>query len=301
MLPLIVIIGTTASGKSSCALDIAKKINGVIVNADSRQMYRTLQIGTAKPVFDRVEDGVGYVDDVAHYLYEELDPNERGSVAVYKDRACDVIDQIHALGKIPILVGGTGFYVQAVVDNMQYGHVEIDETLRSDLNALSLNDLQHRLCEMNKDVYENTQIKNKRKLIRAIERLSSGQVDVVAGPVVYDVLQIGMRVDRDVLFERIEQRARQMVADGLVGEVRQLVERCGENIPALESIGYQEGLAFLRGEIDEQEMIEQIAIHTRQYAKRQKTWFSRDDRIVWVDGCSEALQNVNIFFPKLPK
>ena len=301
MSPLIVIIGQTASGKSSCALEIAKKNNGSIVNADSRQLYRELQIGTAKPVFDRVEDGIGYIDDVAHYLYEELSPDERGSVSDYQTRAFAVIDQIHAQGMIPILVGGTGYYVQAVVDNMQYGDVVVDEGLRSDLNELSLDLLQKKLLELDMDVYKKTQFENKRKVIRAIERVMFGQADVVAGSVKYDVLQIGLDVERDVLVERIHGRVDDMIASGLIDEVRGLIDMYGADIPALDSIGYKEVVRFLDGEIDERSLAEDIQIHTRQYAKRQKTWFARDSRICWFEDCTAIERCVNSFLLKLGK
>ncbi len=299
--PLIVIVGQTASGKSSCAFEIAKKINGVVVNADSRQMYRELQIGTAKPVFDRVENGVGFIDDVAHYLYEELSPEERGSVTVFKRRAISVIDEIHAQNKVPILVGGTGYYVQSVVDNMQYSDVVIDEGVRDELNEMSLEDLCEKLKKLDGGVYERTHIENKRKVIRAIERVMSGQSDVVAGEKLYEVLQIGLHVDRDVLIDRINRRVVEMIDGGLVDEIRSLIERYGDEIPALDSIGYKEVVRFLSGEIDEEKCIEEIQIHTRQYAKRQKTWFSRDDRIVWMRACEDVVGAVHSFLLNLVK
>ena len=301
MKPLIVIVGTTASGKSGCALEIAKKFNGVIVNVDSRQMYRELQIGTAKPVFDRVENGVGYVDDVAHYLYEELSPNVRGSVSEYQRRAFEVIDEIHAQGKVPILVGGTGYYVQAVVDNMQYSNVEIDESVRNELGEMSLEDLCEKLKKLDVGVYERTQLENKRKVIRAIERVIFGQDDVVAGEKLYEILQIGLKVDRDVLIDRINRRVVEMIDDGLVGEITGLIDRHGEQIPALDSIGYKEVVSLLRGEIDEKQVVEDIQIHTRQYAKRQKTWFSRDDRIEWIKSCADIRDTVHSFLLNLVK
>ncbi len=297
--PLIVIVGSTASGKSSCALSIAKKYSGVIVNADSRQVYRELSIGTAKPVFGRVADGVGYVDEIPHVMFDIFSPDEKISVSVFQRHALRAINKVYEQGKVPVLVGGTGYYVQSVVDNMQYADVEIDEDFRRELNAMSLNELHNQLRQVDPDAYASIQISNKRRVIRALERVQLGQADVVSGPKLFDVLQLGMSVERDVLIDRIDTRVDSMMGEGLVDEVRDIVDRFGYDALALDSIGYKEVVSFLKNDIDQKEMIELIKIHTRQYARRQKTWFSRDDRIVWIENNEEALNSVGTFLPNL--
>lgn len=278
---LLVVVGPTASGKSSFALELAKKYGGEIVNADSRQMYKGVSIGVAKPDFDDVVGDVGFVDGISHHLYFMLDPLERGSVVRFQKTAFVVIDEILRRGKVPILVGGTGYYVQAVVDNMQYPDVELNDE-REALQNVSLDEMVKELREYDAFICEKIDCKNPRRVMNALLRKRKSAPDVEKGGMLYDVLMYGMEVDRETLKKRIAVRVDAMLEAGLGAEVQRILDMYGADAPVLDSIGYKEVVAYIQGNIDALEMREQIIIHTQQYARRQMQWLKRDKRIEWV-------------------
>lgn len=279
---LKVVVGPTASGKSSYAIEWAKRIGGEIVNADSRQLYRDVSIGVAKPVFERVENGIGYVEDVLHHLFFALSPDQRSSVVDYQCRSFEVIDGILARGKTPILVGGTGYYVQAIVDNMRYENVDIANDVDL-VSRMSLFDMLAELHERDALAFERVDRANYRRVANALVRARRGLDDVRSDSSRYEVEMVGLRVSLQQLEQRIIVRVDDMLLHGLVDEVRGLLERYGSDVPIFNSIGYKEVLSMLNGEITHEEMRELIIVHTRQYARRQMQWFKRDERIRWVE------------------
>lgn len=262
---LIVVLGPTASGKTKIAEQLAQEFNGEIINADSRQVYIGMDIGTNK--------------SPAH-LVDIASPGQEFTVAQYKKLAIKTIKEIQNRGKMPFLVGGTGLYIQAIVDNLQILKVEPNKILREKLEKQSAEQLFNTLKKLDPQTAETIDAKNKRRLIRALEVCLSGQKfsQKTKAKLLFDVLQIGINIDRDKLNKRINKRVDEMIEQGLEDEVKSL----GDNIP--ETIGYQE----FSQKTNLAKIVSLIKLHTRQYAKRQMTWFKRDKRIKWVKSYEEA-------------
>ncbi|MBI2476700.1 tRNA (adenosine(37)-N6)-dimethylallyltransferase MiaA [Candidatus Uhrbacteria bacterium] len=302
---LIAIVGPTASGKSALAVAIAQAWNGELVCADSRQLYRGMTIGTAK------DDGVWvttrntrrvYVltSGVTEHLVDVLDPQEEWSVAEYQKRAYKTIDDILARGRLPILVGGTGLYVQAVIDHLQFPDVAPNETLRERLQFKSLEELQRMYAACDPVGAASIDDGNKRRLIRAIEvcLVTKQPYSVLRrrGAPRYETLQLGIELYRESLYQRINDRVVKMVQGGLIEEVQTLMKTDGDvTRGALTGIGYREVIDYLQGETSVPQMIRDIQTNTRQLAKRQLTWFKRDARIAWVVSHEEAFRRVRAF------
>lgn len=273
---IMVVVGPTASGKSARALDLARQHNGEIINGDSRQLYRDMIIGTASPILDEQ----GKVDGIPHHLYNFVDPADSFSVAQYVEIAHQKIAEVLSRGKTPVIVGGTGFYIDSLVKGAVFSQTLIDETLREKLSNADLVDLQKQLQELSSEVYTTTDVQNKRRVVRALERLLLGQDDVVyTHP--YDVMYIGCEFAKDVLKERIIQRTRDMVVGGLEEEVCFVLKMHGDSCVARTTIGYQEWIPYFAGEKSKEQIVEDIILATVQYAKRQMTWFKRNKNIVW--------------------
>lgn len=273
---IIVVVGPTASGKSARALDLARQHSGEIINGDSRQLYRDMIIGTASPILDEQ----GEVEGIPHHLYNFVDPRDSFSVAQYVEVGHQKIGEVLSRGKTPIIVGGTGFYIDSLVKGAVFSQTPIDETLREKLSNTDLVDLQNQLQELSGEVFAATDVQNKRRVVRALERLLLGQDDVVyTHP--YDVTYIGCEVVKDVLKERITQRTHNMIAGGLEDEVRNVFKKYGNTSVAGTTIGYQEWTAYFAGEKSREQIVEDIILATVQYAKRQMTWFKKNKEIVW--------------------
>ncbi len=313
MSSLIVILGPTASGKTALGIEVAKKVNGEVVSADSRQIYCELNIGSAKPYMDRRhplllgEGGVRLqpiiVDDIPHHLVDIVDPDEPYSVADYQRDAMRVIADIHKRGKTPIMVGGTGLYIQAVVDQLQIPRIQEDKELRQTLehqiaergiDAVYLDLL--RLDPKAKDVVQS---KNPRRIIRALEVcMKTGQPFtsfLKKGTLPFPVLQIGIEWPRLELNERIDRRVDEMMKVGLLDEVRGLGKKYGWNLPSMSGHGYRQLGMHIRGEISLEDAVALTKRETRQYAKRQMTWFKRDPRIQWFPRGEGAIDSVDEF------
>lgn len=286
MLPkLIAIVGPTASGKTGLGIEIAKKVGGEVISVDSRQVYREMNIGTAKvtPVL---------VDNISHWGTDLVDPDENYSAAEFKEYAEQKIEEILKRKHVPILVGGTGFWMSALIDNFDFTQTASDPKLRAELEARSLGDLFAEYKRLDPDGADVIDRENKRRIVRALE------VTKVTGKPFfqqqtksaskYDTLQIGLLVDRAELNKRIEERVDEMIASGLVNEVRALKEKYSCDIDAMTGIGYRQICTFLNGKISLAGAIEEIKKDTRQYAKRQMTWFKRDRRIHWIKDPKEA-------------
>lgn len=280
--PLIVVVGPTASGKSALAMRIAQQHDGEIIAADSRTVYRGMDIGTAKPTAEDQQL-------VPHHLVDVRDPDESFSAAAFKKMAEEAIADIHRRGKLPVMVGGTGLYVDAVIFDYQFGPVA-DEAERARLNALSVEELQAVCREKNIDLPINNQ--NKRHLVRAIEL---GGLKSHKKQLRDDTLVVGIATDRDVLRERIMQRAAEMVATGVVGEVALMGARYQWKGEAMKGNIYRVFRGVVEGEKSVEEATEEFVRSDMALAKRQMTWFKRNPSIVWSASPEELLAKVDTF------
>jgi tRNA dimethylallyltransferase len=288
MTKLIVICGATATGKSGLALSLAERLGSVILSADSRQVYREFDIGTAKPT--REEQKL-----MPHYLIDICEPTETMTVADYQEQTQQLIDN---LGVSPLLlVGGTGLYIRAIVQGMKIPRVSPQPELRSQLESLG----QHQLYQMLKQVDPIAVQKiHANDLVRTLRAL---EVYYVTGypmseqqgenPPNYPILQIYLDCEPEILDVRIRKRTEQMIADGLVAEVEYLCHKYGFDLPLLNTLGYQEIKQYLAGEINLEEATDLIALHTRQFAKRQRTWFRQSPNLEYFNiADSDLLEKV---------
>ncbi|MGB0757222.1 MAG: tRNA (adenosine(37)-N6)-dimethylallyltransferase MiaA [Patescibacteria group bacterium] len=293
---IICIVGPTASGKTSAAIDYAKKHSGYVISADSRQLYRGMNIGTAKPVgkMHKLPDmdlEAYVVEDVPHFMIDIADPDNPLTLADYQEQVYTILqnENLQKHYKTPLLVGGTGLYIQSIVDNYTLPHGEPNQDLRVNLESKDLEELQTMLQEQDPQSYKVIDIQNKRRLIRALEHtLTTGDsfADAQrANKSPYTFILYGISVQKDILHTRINTRVDEMIKSGLIEEVRSLYTKYGK-IQTLDTIGYTEVINYLNGNLEKQEAIEQIKVHTRQYAKRQMTWFKRDKRIQWTEDSS---------------
>lgn len=300
---IVVIVGPTASGKTALGIELARKFNGEVISADSRLVYRGMDIGTAKPngewkmQSEKWKLGHGLqkaltVEGIPHWGIDLVNPDEEYSVADFKKYADEKIAEIASRGKLPILVGGTGLWVRAVVDNLNLTETPPNKELRAKLEARRLDDLFAEYKRLDPEGAEVIDRDNKRRLVRALEvTLTTGKpfsAQLERGASKYDVLEIGITVDREELNAHINDRVDEMIANGLVNEVRRLREKYGCETESMTGIGYRQICAFLDGQHPLAEAIEETKKATRAYAKRQMTWFKRDERIRWVPGPAEA-------------
>jgi tRNA dimethylallyltransferase len=285
---LIVILGPTASGKTGLSLKLAKKFSGEVVNADSRQIYKGMDIGTGK-VVDK--------EGMRHYLLDVVNPDKEFTLADYKKKAVAVIKDILGRGKTPFLVGGTGLYIQAIVDNLEIPAVPPNKKLRMQFEkeikkSGGLEKWYKKLLKLDPGAAKAVDKKNPRRVIRALEIcLATGQPFSKfrkKGEPLFNVLQIGLSVSREKLYENIDRRVEQMVEDGLVSETKKLLKKYSPNLPSMSGIGYKEIGDYLRGDYGLPEAIQKIKYRTHAYARRQMTWFRRDKRIKWIKNYKEA-------------
>ncbi|HEY5911015.1 MAG TPA: tRNA (adenosine(37)-N6)-dimethylallyltransferase MiaA [Verrucomicrobiae bacterium] len=280
MQKLVVILGTNASGKSELGIRLAKHFGGEIVSADSRQVYRGLNLGSGKIT-------PAEAATVRHHLIDVADICEYFSLAQYQRAAYSAIDSIAGAGKLPFLVGGTGLYISAIVEGYELVDVPPNNALRAELESLTLPQLVERLQKAAPDAASRIDKSNPRRLIRAIEIAAAGQAYAAArkSSPRYQCLQLGLTWPREILVERIEKRLRERLAHGMIDEVAGLRAR-GVTDVRLDKLGleYRYIARYLRGEprtVDE--LGTQLGIAIRQFAKEQITWFKRDSRIIWLD------------------
>jgi tRNA-2-methylthio-N6-dimethylallyladenosine synthase len=273
---LIVVVGPTASGKTDLAIDLARKFNGEIVSADSRTIYRGMDIGTAKPK---------NLKGIPHYLIDIVSPDEEYNVALFKKEAIKKINEIIEKGKSPILVGGTGLYIKAIVENLDFPFVKADEKLRKRLEKKNTEELFKMYEDLDKEGSEIIDGNNKRRLIRAIEvslALKEPFFKERKKEPLYDVRQLGIRIDKETLDERIRKRVDKMVKQGLEKEVRKLSKKYGFNVYPMQTIGYREWEDYFNKKETLENTIEKIKVNTIKFAKRQMTWFKKDAAIKWI-------------------
>jgi len=314
---ILVIVGPTASGKTALAIKFAKRLNGEIVSADSRQVYRGMDIGTAKPPISHAPKGtsvkssapkkrsgsgaVKYAYGIPHHLIDIKNPDEDYTVAEYKRDAIKAIRGILRRKKLPILVGGTGLYVKAVVENLDIPKVIANEKLRrrmeKEVRSKGLEYLFKKLVALDPEAAYIVDPKNPRRVVRALEvTLATGKpftAQRTKGAPLFDAKVIGMKVLPATLRRRIEKRVDEMMRDGLVKEVRALYKKYGK-VKALDAIGYREIVDFLDGKIPLDEAVRQIKINTWHYARRQMTWFRKDKGIRWIAKPAVTSQHTNI-------
>lgn len=270
---LIVILGPTASGKSELAVRIAKEFNGEIISADSRQVYKQMDIGTGK---------IKETQNIPHYCLDIASPKKQITVADFRKKALEVIDKIYKKGKIPILCGGTGFYIQAVVEGIFIPEVKPDQKLRKELEKKTIEQLLKELKKLDPNRAKNIDSKNKRRLIRALEIVfKTGQiVPSLKKESQWDVLYIGIKKTLPELQKAVNKRVDKMVKKGLKEEVETLVKKYGWTQVLKNAIGYQE--------FQEPNPIEKIKLNTFKFVKRQMTWFKRNKQINWVENYQQA-------------
>lgn len=280
--PLIVVVGQTASGKTALALELAEKFGGEIICADSRTIYKGMDIGTAKPTADEQAR-------VPHHCIDLVEPDESFSAAQFKERAVAAIHDIHQRGKIPIMVGGTGLYIDAVLFDYQFGE-KADHALRAELSTKNIEELQTMIDTLGYAMPENRH--NKRYLIRAIERRGEPGSRKELRP---NTLILGLSVDAETLNARIAQRVSTMITAGLVDEYKQLLSRYPGNSPGFLAPGYKAFAKYLDGEVSIEEAEAIFIRNDSQLAKRQRTWFKRNDSVQWLDDRSSAVDIVTTF------
>lgn len=281
---LIAVVGQTASGKTSLAIDIAKKYNGEIICADSRTIYRDLDIGTAKPTR-------GEQEAVPHHLIDIASPGDNFSAALFKELAIKKIDEIAARGNLPILAGGTGLYIDSVIYDYKFSKIDPTNEERRKLEALPVEDIQLLLRSKNISFPENE--KNKRYLVRSLERGTAFPEDrKTLRP---NTLVVGLEISKNQLRKRVEERVEIMFKRGLRREVQYLVDKYGWSSEALTGIGYREFKPYFDGKASVTSVKQKIIQNTIHFAKRQKTWFKRNRSIIWCTSKEEAIQKVDAF------
>jgi tRNA dimethylallyltransferase len=292
-LPLLAIVGPTATGKTGLAIELALRLNGEIVSADSRQVYQGMDIGTAKPTPEQRAL-------VPHHLLDIITPNTSYTLTQYQADAQAAIDAIHARGRLPLLVGGTGLYIRAVVDNLAIPEVPPQWSLRRELEEQAAREgaaaLHARLAALDPASAARIDPANVRRVIRALEvclvtgQPFSAQQGARLSP--YHTLLLGLTCERARLYERADRRVDAMIAAGLVDEVRALVAQGYDwHLPAMTSLGYGEIGAYLRGETSLAEAIERLRHNTHRYIRRQYTWFRPDSRIHWLECEAPGLED----------
>jgi len=293
---VVVIVGPTAVGKTNLAIELAKRIEGEIISADSMQVYKYMDIGTAKPTPEEMHG-------IKHYMIDVLEPNEECNVAKYKEMAEECIKEILSRKKIPMIVGGTGLYINSVVDNVEFSETITDRDYRMKLEARANSEgievLYKDLKEIDKEAAEKIHQNDLRRIIRALEVYHSTGKTISyhnklsrQNPSKYDFVMIGLNMDRADLYKRIDLRVDEMIANGLVDEVKNLIEK-GTSFEhtSMQGLGYKEIMEYIERETTLEQAVEIIKTNSRRYAKRQITWFRREQRIQWFD-MNENLENI---------
>lgn len=275
---VIAVVGATASGKTSYAIELAKKINGEIISADSRLVYKGMDIGTAKPTIDEMQE-------IPHYMIDVVEPEYNYSVGLYVKEAKKHITDIISRGKVPIVVGGTGLYFRVLLENYDLPDVKPDYELRKELSSYSYEELLGMLTKLDEKAANSVEKNDKKKLIRYIEiiKLAGKPLDLVRGvkEKEFNVEWVGLNFPREILYDRINKRVDLMIEQGLIDETKKLLQKHGRISNITDTIGYREVLSYLDGELSLDEAKDKLKQNTRNYAKRQLTWFRKNEQINW--------------------
>lgn len=290
------ICGPTASGKTSLSIALAKRVNGEIVSCDSMQIYQEMDIGTAKPTLEERQG-------IKHYLLGFVSPEERYSVADYKKEAKKAIKEIIEKEKMPIVVGGTGLYLDSLIYEIEYPNVEFDEEYRQKLESRvqeeGLNQLYEEATKIDPLAIQKISPKDAKRILRILEiyhatgkTKTEQEIASRKNPPEYDYQVYALAWDREILYDRINQRVDQMIEQGLIEEVQGILKRHKHFPTAMQGLGYKEVVAFLEGDLTKEEMIDKIKMETRRYAKRQMTWFRKNKQTIWLDGQADVETNI---------
>lgn len=295
---VIVICGPTASGKTALSIEVAKKINGEIISCDSMQIYKDMNIGTAKPTKEEM-------GEIKHYLIDYVLPTERYSVAEYKKDAKKAIKEVIEKGKTPIIVGGTGLYVDSLIYEIEYPEIKFDEEYRKKLEKEVEEEGLEKLYEKAKKIdpiaIQKISKTDKKRIQRVLEIYHATGKTKTEQEIIsrqkepeYAYKVYGLLWDRQKLYDRINLRVDIMIEQGLIEEVKTILKKYSKFPTAMQGLGYKEVVQYLNKEITKEEMIEKIKMETRRYAKRQLTWFRKIENIEWLDALQPAQNNVNI-------
>ena len=295
---VIVICGPTASGKTALSIEIAKRINGEIVSADSMQIYKDMDIGSAKVTPEEAEG-------IKHYLIDCVYPNERYSVANYKQDAKQAIEEILSKGKTPIVVGGTGLYIDSLIYEIEYKDIKINEEYRNKLEEIRKEEgievLYKKALEIDPQAMEKISPNDFKRITRVLEiyeatgkTKTEQEAESRLNEIPYDYKVFAIDYDREKLYERINKRVDIMIEKGLIDEVKSLLKKYTEFPTSMQGLGYKEVKQYLEGELSKEEMIEKIKQESRRYAKRQFTWFKKNKQTIWINGENNINENIDI-------
>ena len=295
---VIVICGPTASGKTSLSIELAKQINGEIVSCDSMQIYKEMNIGTAKPTIEEMQG-------IKHYQIDIIPPDKRYSVADYKKDAKKAIKEIIQKGKTPIVVGGTGLYIDSLIYEIEYQDIEFDETYRKTLEKRVEQEGLEKLYEEAKKIDEEAVKKispnDKKRILRILEiyhatgkNKTQQEKESRKKEVEYNYKVFAIDWNRQELYDRINKRVDNMIEEGLIDEVKAIYNKYDKFPTAMQGLGYKEVVEYLEKRCSKEEMVEKIKMETRRYAKRQLTWFRKNKQTIWLDGKEKTQNNIDI-------
>ncbi|MBO5348220.1 MAG: tRNA (adenosine(37)-N6)-dimethylallyltransferase MiaA [Clostridia bacterium] len=300
---VIVICGPTASGKTALSIELAEKINGEIISADSMQIYKDMNIGTAKPTIEEMKN-------IKHYLIDCVSPSIRYSVADFKKDATNAIEEILKKGKTPIIVGGTGLYVDSLIYGIDFNEMQVDLEYRNELEKIAeekgLEYLYNLAQKIDKQAMQKISKNDKKRICRVLEIYKSTgktktqlELESRQKEVKYDFKVFAINMDRQILYDRINKRVDIMINNGLIDEVKNLINKYNEIPTAMQGLGYKEVVEYFEGKYSKEDMIEKIKMESRRYAKRQLTWFRRNKNIYWLDASKKIDENTNIILEEI--
>lgn len=295
---VIVICGPTASGKTALSIALAKKINGEIVSCDSMQIYEDMNIGTAKPTIEEMQG-------IKHYLIGYVSPEQRYSVAEYKKDAKKAIKEILEKGKVPIVVGGTGMYIDSLIYEIEYQDIKLDEQYRKQLEIEAeekgLETLYKKANIIDEPAMQKISPTDKKRILRVLEiyhatgkTKTEQEIESRKKEVEYDYKVYALNWERQKLYERINKRVDMMIEQGLIEEVQAILQKYHEFPTAMQGLGYKEVVEYLKGMLTKEEMIDKIKMETRRYAKRQLTWFRKNKQTIWLQAEDTTQKNIDI-------
>ena len=294
---VIVICGPTASGKTSLSIELAKKLQGEIISADSMQIYLGMDIGTAKPT---IEEKQG----IQHYLIDCVLPDQRFSVADYKKKAKIAIKEVIQKGKIPIVVGGTGLYIDSLIYEIEYPDITFDKKYREYLEkraeAEGLDRLYEEAKKIDNEAVQKISVNDQKRILRILEIYNATgktktqlEIESRKKELEYDYYVYALNWDREILYERINKRVDLMIEQGLIEEVQMILKKYKKFPTAMQGLGYKEVVDYLNGKYTKYEMIDKIKMETRRYAKRQLTWFRKNKQTKWLEGKAKIDDNIH--------
>lgn len=298
---VIVICGPTASGKTKLGIELARKLNGEIISADSMQIYKDMDIGTAKPTPEERKMAV-------HHLVDFVSPDQRYSVADFKKDAVKTIEDIISRNKTPIIVGGTGLYINSLIYNIDFKEEKTDLEYRKSLEEKSIQELYENALKIDPEALKKISENDRKRITRILEIYhttgkTKTQLEIESRkevPYNYHIFVLSM--DREILYDRINRRVDMMIEQGLIEEVQKVIRKYNSFPTAMQGLGYKEVVGYLENKLTKEEMIEKIKQESRRYAKRQLTWFRAYKQAVWLDGTEKTTEeNVQIILDNMKK